>query len=176
MDAVDQLHVIEHETNDDGTVNAEIRRVVLNGVGENIEIQYLLPSGEVKNEYYSWPERDTDDYRVVQLCEELGFTVSQIESIEGEMVKYDSGVVFEQSGWESVKGKLGSAKDRATFKHGDDSILLPIAFWPILAFLAPFLSFYSDLRDEERMFAIGIFSSQVWFTIIALFIAVFVWL
>ena len=162
-------------TNDDGTVNAEINRVNVGDVGEDIEVQYLLPSGETKVERYSWPEKATDQYKIVRLRCELGFSVSQVEAIEGERIKYDGGVVFDQSRRERVREKC----NQITFRDLIDSnrtLLFNFVMWPLIAFVSLPIMFDSDFPDVSRAEAIGVVTTVVWLTAIFTLFSVLVFL
>lgn len=151
---VDQLHVIDNETNDDGTVNAEIHKIDLpDDPGDSFEVEFLLPDGQTETEDYQWAERATDDYEIVRLCESVGFSLSQVRQLEGERVRWDDGVEYPEPETFADKASpppspyyLGWVRTFIIFPMF--IITAPIAIW--------------DRDGKARQFASAVLFSTLW--------------
>ena len=160
----DQLYVIDRETNDDGTVNAEVNRVDLpDEPGGSFEVEFLLPDGQTESRKYRWAKRATEDFEIVRLCRHLGFTLSQVKELEGSMVKWDGGVVYPEP--KEPIWKRSAPKSPFDCSLGHAFLLIPV--WLTFSPLGIF-----DDDAQVRWGAFLVLYSAVWTATIAIFLGV----
>ena len=130
----EKLHHVQESTNDDGTLNVEITDWrEHNGL---IEIEYQLPTAEYETDTFSFPQRATDDYDLVRLCESCGYSIGSLDQLVGERVKYEDGslvVPAHTSRVQQVKGHLTVPKNPVD-EEGD--LVFGILLWPLTSLMS----------------------------------------
>ena len=80
---------VEQATNDDGTVDVEIKDVVYNEHSDSIIIQFFTPLGETKNHVFDRPKRADSSYEIVRFANVYIGSFGAIEQLTGMSVKAD---------------------------------------------------------------------------------------
>ena len=85
----DVAYQVEQATNDDGTVDVEIKDVQYHKRDDSIVIQFFTPLGETKNHVFDRPKRADDSYEVVRFANAYIGSFGAIEQLTGMSVKAD---------------------------------------------------------------------------------------
>lgn len=92
LDPEEELYHLQESTNEDGTVNVEIiewTKKRNSSRGEHVFIKLRLPSLKEDSVKMDWPEEASNEWKFVRLVNSLGYSLSSVNQIEGEKVKYD---------------------------------------------------------------------------------------
>lgn len=80
---------VEQATNDDGTVDVEVKDVLYHEQTDNIIIQFFTPLGETKEHEFDRPKRADDSYEIVNFANAYIGSFGAIEQLTGMSVKAD---------------------------------------------------------------------------------------
>jgi len=155
----EKLHHVQESTNDDGTLNVEITDWrEHNGM---IEIEYQLPTAEYKTQDLAFPDRATDDYDLVRLCESCGYSIGSLDQLIGERVKYEDGslVIPENLTWRERVSAYGS--NLSDIGSNTKKKIFIATFWPVVPFL---------FIDGDSAYADGVYfgATATWLWILLL--------
>jgi len=174
----DEMSEVRISTNDDGYVEATVQSVVPTEDGDEIRVEFLLPSGDVYSELMHKPERETDEYKFVRLCSELGATIDTFdELLVGSTIEVDR---IDSGEWEIIDPSVESSFLSQRFKQlrykppkSADEIadlgtgrynqfIVGCILFPLTAFLGLVSFFDGDKKDIVlEYFSVGVFLGTV---------------
>jgi len=85
----DVAYQVEQATNNDGTVDVEIKDVQYHKRDDSIVIQFFTPLGETKNHVFDRPKRADSSYEIVNFANAYIGSFGAIEQLTGMSVKAD---------------------------------------------------------------------------------------
>ena len=153
----DVAYQVEQATNNDGTVDVEIKDVQYHKRDDSIVIQFFTPLGETKNHVFDRPKRADSSYEVVQFANAYIGSFGAIEQLTGMNVKADP---------ESWNLKIPDTRVGAAIKYisstteaittgglfATEMLLLTGIVGGLLGFVGlPIIAFYSVLSFTELL-------------------------
>jgi len=153
----DVAYQVERATNNDGTVDVEIKDVQYHKRDDSIVIQFFTPLGETKNHVFDRPKRADSSYEVVQFANAYIGSFGAIEQLTGMNVKADP---------ESWNVKIPDTRVEAAIKYisstteaittgglfATEMLLLTGIVGGLLGFVGlPIIAFYSVLSFTELL-------------------------
>jgi len=153
LDPEEELYHLQESTNEDRTINVEITEWTKkenNSRGEYVFIKLKLPSLKEDSVKMDWPEEASNDWKFVRLVNSLGYSLSSVNQIKGEKVKYDreneSIVVPDyMSRTERLRSNIREEIDH-WYKHADMTVL---GIFSAFTFLLSTSSFYVAASHDE---------------------------
>lgn len=158
----EELFHIQENTNDDGTVDVEIKEWnkkhnALNE--ERVEIKFRKPTQEVKTEAMEWPEKATEEYKFYRIVRNCGYDLYNADQIEGCKIKYGDGKIV------APKKKSRIQKLRESIKNPSNASPVQqiyfLLIWPIIACML-FIIFIDRGNDQKEVVRGAVLSSIGW--------------
>lgn len=153
LDPEEELYHLQESTNEDGTINVEITewyKKQNKARGEYVFIKFKLPSLKEDSVKMDWPKEASNDWEFVRLVNSLGYTLSSVNQIEGEKVKYDrenESIVVPNYMSRTERLRSGAEKELEYLHKNIDAVALGVL--SSLSFILSTTGFYVAAANDE---------------------------
>lgn len=153
LEPEEELYHLQESTNEDGTINVEIiewSKKRNKARGEHVFIKFKLPSLKEDSVKMDWPEEASNEWKFVRLVNSLGYTLSSVNQIEGEKVKYDrenESIVIPNYMSRTERLRSGVKKELEYLHKNIDAVALGVL--SSLSFILSTTGFYISATNDE---------------------------
>lgn len=153
LEPEEELYHLQESTNEDGTINVEIiewTKKLNNSRGEHVFIKFKLPSLKENSVKMDWPEEASNEWKFVRLVNSLGYSLSSVNQIKGEKVKYnrENESIVVPDYMSRIERLRSGVKKELEYLHNDiNSVAL--ATTSSLSFILSTTGFYVAASNDE---------------------------